>query len=77
MHTKNASSQTLCSFQSGCVFFNNPDLSAPELLLRKFYCLNAGCRHCIIYKRLSAGKSIPAGICPDGEIKLCDPGPQR
>jgi hypothetical protein len=72
----NASSKILCDFQSSCTFFNNPDLSAPELLLRKFYCLQAGCQHCIIYHRLRAGKSLPAGICPDGNIKLCDPDPK-
>jgi hypothetical protein len=70
MHTSKASSKIACSYCNSCEFFNNPNLSAPELLLRKFYCLQAGCRHCVIYKRLTAGKSLPPGLCPDGEIKI-------
>ena len=72
MHTKKASSDTVCSICSDCTFFNNPDLSPPELLLKKFYCLNSGCQHCVIYRRYTAGKTIPPGICPDGEVKISD-----
>lgn len=74
MDTRKAPSKTACSFCSGCDFFNNPALTAPEQLLRKFYCLQSGCCHCIIYQRLSAGKAVPHGLCPDGEIKIPDPG---
>lgn len=70
MHTSKASSKTTCSYCTNCEFFNSPTLSPPELLLRKFYCLQAGCCHCVIYKRLAAGKSLPPGLCPDGEIKI-------
>jgi hypothetical protein len=72
MFTKKASATTTCCYSSTCAFFNSPDLSAPELLLRKIYCLHAGCQNCAIYLRLAAGKPVPPGICPDGEIKISD-----
>lgn len=72
MFTKKTSATTTCCYCSTCTFFNNPNLSPPELLLRKIYCLHAGCQNCAIYRRLAAGKALPPGICPDGEIKISD-----
>jgi len=58
----------MCSYQVECGFPNTFSQTPSDQLMVRLYCL-ARSDACEIAKRLVQGKPVPAGACPDGNVK--------
>jgi len=58
----------LCPFHVECHFYNNPTKTQSDSVLERLFC---GMRYdtCEIARQMLAGKPVPAGACPDGNVR--------
>jgi hypothetical protein len=57
-----------CPFHVECLFNNTIEKTAGDELLSQLFCCNRY-ETCDIAIRLLDGKPVPAGACPDGNVK--------
>jgi hypothetical protein len=56
-----------CPFHVECPFNNSLTKCPSDELLRQLYC-QTRFDSCEIAKRIAAGKPVPVGACPDGNV---------
>ena len=57
-----------CPFHVECPFKNSPVKTPSDELMGQLYCTTRF-DSCEIAQRMRAGKPVPMGACPDGNIK--------
>ena len=57
-----------CPFHVECAFNNSPIKTPSDTLLVQLYC-RTRYNSCAIAQRLLAGKTVPEGTCPDGDVR--------
>jgi hypothetical protein len=61
-------SMPTCPFHVECQFYNCKTRTPSDTLMGELFCYMRY-EGCEIVKRMLAGKPVPAGACPDGNIR--------